>query len=223
MTITHSDTITKLMGAMLQVQGQVDGVAKTSVNPHFKNRYASLESVVDTLRGPCQEAGLVVIQAPGECIEGTIAITTMIAHAESGEWLRSTVQLPLPKNDPQGAGSAITYGTRYSLMSMFVLPPVEDDDGNTASQRPVQRQEPRPASSQPPRQEARPEAADESPEVIKARMLAAVGRVTSVDALESLTTGQRWAASFPLLPEASRKTIMAAITKRHDDLARVPA
>lgn len=125
--ITHSDTITKLMQAMLEVQGAVDGVKKDSTNPHFKNRYASLESVIDTLRPHWQKNGLVVIQAPGEVIDGALSITTMVTHAESGEWLKSTMHLPLGKQDPQGAGSATTYGQRYSLMSVHQLPPIDDD------------------------------------------------------------------------------------------------
>jgi len=139
MSITHSQTITKLMGAMLKVQGDVEGVEKTKVNPAFKNKYATLENVFDTIREPCQAVGLVVMQAPGEMVNGAITITTLISHAESGEWIQSTAQLPIAKQDPQGAGSAITYGLRYSLMAMFALPPV-DDDGEAAV-RPAPRQQ----------------------------------------------------------------------------------
>lgn len=133
--ISHSQTITKLMGAMLRVQGAVDGVSKDATNPAFKRKYASLESVVDTIRPACQEHGLVVMQAPGAFREGVIAVETFIVHAESGEWIKSALELPLAKVDPQGAGSAITYAERYSLMALFNLPPV-DDDANDASRRP---------------------------------------------------------------------------------------
>lgn len=141
MAMQHSETITKLMGAMLSVQGAVQGVAKDATNPHFKRSYASLESVVDAIRPACQAAGLVVMQAPGEVLDGAITVETLIAHAASGEWIRSAISLPLAKADPQGAGSAITYAERYSLMALFNLPPV-DDDGEEAS-RPA----PRPAAS----------------------------------------------------------------------------
>lgn len=218
MTIHHSDTITKLMGALLKVQGQVDGVAKTKKNPHFGSKYATLESVVDTLREPCQEAGLVIVQAPGECIEGTIAITTMVSHAESGEWLRSTTQLPLAKPDPQGAGSAITYGLRYSLMALFVLPPVEDDDGNAASQRPVQRQDSRPAPSPAPRQEARPAQADAEWAAIKTQMLKDIeGRATMV-ALDKMTGSEAWKTDFRKLPDTARNDVMVAVQRREEVL-----
>lgn len=221
MTIHHSDTITKLMGALLKVQGQVDGVAKTKKNPHFGAKYATLESVVDTLREPCQEAGLVIIQAPGECIEGTIAITTMIAHAESGEWLRSTIQLPLAKNDPQGAGSAITYGLRYSLMAVFVLPPVEDDDGNAASQRPVQRQQPVRTPEYPPTVKDRPAQAVASPGGIATAMLRDVSARATLVALDKMTNSERWKADFQTLPEADRRTVMNAVAERQGQLSSV--
>lgn len=141
--IQHSETITKLMGAMLAVQGAIDGVAKDATNPHFKRKYASLESVVDTIRPECQKNGLVVMQAPGACRDGVLTVETFIAHAESGEWLRSASELPVAKADPQGAGSAITYAERYSLMALFNLPPV-DDDGNDASRHPQLSQQSRP-------------------------------------------------------------------------------
>jgi len=136
--IQHSETITKLMKAIHQVQGVVDGVAKDSKNPHFKNRYASLEAVVDTIRRPCQDAGLVIMQAPGAFSESALSLTTMITHAESGEWLKSTFQVPVAKADPQGVGSALTYSERYSLMALFNLPAV-DDDAESARYQPPQR------------------------------------------------------------------------------------
>lgn len=221
MTISHSETITKLMGALLTVQGQVEGVAKDSTNPHFRAKYASLEAVHEALRGPLQEAGLVVMQAPGEFMDGTLALTTFIAHAESGEWIKSTLQIPVGKQDPQGAGSALSYAERYSLMALFCLPAV-DDDGE-AAQRPAQRQESRPASSPAPRPEARPAKADESPDGIRARMLAAISNATSVSTLEGLTSLAAWKGKLDSLPEPHKVTIRAAITRRLDDLARVPA
>ena len=132
MTIQCSDTFTKLMGAMLKVQDEVRGVTKDSTNPHFKNRYASLEAVVAALRPACVEAGIVVVQAPGTADErGMTPVETLIVHAESGEWMKSTLALPVMKADAQGVGSAISYSSRYSLMALFNLPPT-DDDGEEA-------------------------------------------------------------------------------------------
>jgi hypothetical protein len=87
-----------------------------------------LSSVIEAARGPLTENGIAFLQAPGVFDEGGIPITTTLVHS-SGEWISSTLVLPVAKRDPQGVGSAITYGCRYSLMAMLGLPPV-DDDGN---------------------------------------------------------------------------------------------
>lgn len=42
--------------------------------------------------------------------------------------------MPLPKNDPQGYCSAITYARRYGLWALIGLTE-EDDDGESAMQR----------------------------------------------------------------------------------------
>ena len=194
--ITHSDNITKLMGAMLKVQGTVDGVKKNATNPAFKRNYASLESVVDTIRPECQAAGLVVMQAPGAFREGVIAVETFIVHAESGEWIKSSLELPLAKVDPQGAGSAITYAERYSLMALFNLPPV-DDAGNDASRRPEPPQRPVEGINDP----------AAAAKALAEKMGAAIRKCGSVDALEALREDPKFKADFKSLPLALQATI----------------
>jgi hypothetical protein len=124
--IEHSENVAELFKALHQAQGQLAGVKRDSVNPHFKNRYASLENVIEAAKGPLQAHGLAFTQAPGRLIDGAVEVTTMLMHT-SGQWMRSTLHVPLAKTDPQGVGSAITYGSRYSLMAALGLPPVDDD------------------------------------------------------------------------------------------------
>ena len=131
--IEHSESIAKLAIALHAAQSKMRGVKKDSKNPHFKANYASLEAVIDTVRGPLIENGVVFTQAPGALVDGAIEVTTMLIHT-SGEWLRSTLHVPLGKRDPQGVGSAVTYGCRYSLMAALGVPPV-DDDGEHAMDR----------------------------------------------------------------------------------------
>jgi hypothetical protein len=137
--IETSTNIIALTAAILKVQGELSGVKKDGKNPHFKSNYATLENVIDTARPALQAAKIVFVQAPGQVIGGAVEVTTMLVH-ESGEWMRSTLHVPLGKVDPQGVGSAITYGLRYSLMAMLGLPPT-DDDGEAATVRePAKRQ-----------------------------------------------------------------------------------
>lgn len=142
--IELSPAVDALFPALHKAQGDMRGVAKDSTNPHFKNKYASLENVIDAAKGPLQASGLAFTQAPGALVDGSIEVTTMLMHT-SGQWLRSTLHVPLSKRDPQGVGSAITYGCRYALMATLGLPPV-DDDGESAMDRSNQ---PAPMTGQP--------------------------------------------------------------------------
>lgn len=124
----------KLIVALHKVQGRISGVKRDSTNPDFKNRYASLEAVIDAIRPALQESDLVVTQAPGRFTEsGCIEITTTISHI-SGQSMQTRFEIPLSKKDAQGTGSALTYGCRYSLMALFLIPPT-DDDGEASIDR----------------------------------------------------------------------------------------
>ena len=141
--IETSTDIKALTAGIIKVQGAISGVKRDGKNPHFRSTYATLENVLDTARPALQEAGIAFVQAPGQVIDGSVEVTTMLVH-DSGEWMRSTLHVPLGKRDPQGVGSAITYGCRYSLMAMLGLPPTDDDAegamerGGNSNDRPAQ-------------------------------------------------------------------------------------
>ena len=126
----QSPEINKLAAALAKAQGQMDGAKKDSSNPHFKSKYADLSSVWDACRAALSSNGLAVIQMPGECVDGRVAMTTTLTHA-SGQWMRETLTIPLQKVDAQGYGSATTYARRYALAAFVGIAP-EDDDGNAA-------------------------------------------------------------------------------------------
>ncbi len=130
---------TKLFSALLSAQKAFGKVLKESVNPHLKNKYAALDSVLDAVRDPLLEAGIILLQPAvdtGERDEhGNLKVATVrtiLVHAESGESYEVQTSIPIPKNDAQGFGSAVTYARRYALLGLLGLAP-EDDDGNAAS------------------------------------------------------------------------------------------
>lgn len=130
--ITTSTDTKGIDAAILAFQGHVEGVKRDGTNPHFRNRYATLENVIDTARPALQECGLTFMQFPGAVIDGCLEVSTRLAHPASGQWIMATMQMPLGKRDPQGTGSAQTYAMRYSLMAALGLPPTDDDDANAA-------------------------------------------------------------------------------------------
>lgn len=133
-----SPTIGKIADALAKAQGKIKGAVKDSENPHFRAKYADLASVWDACREQLSANGIAVIQVPSGGPE-VVSITTLLAHS-SGEWIRGELSLRPVKADPQGIGSAITYGRRYGLAAMVGVAP-EDDDGEAASGRSTPRAE----------------------------------------------------------------------------------
>jgi hypothetical protein len=129
--MNQSESIANLAKALSIVQGKLTYATKDSANPFFKSKYADLESVWDSCRSLLSDNGLSVIQFPGEYIDGTMSLTTILAHA-SGEWIGQEMSVPVTKPDAQGAGSALSYMRRYALSAVVGVVQA-DDDGNAAS------------------------------------------------------------------------------------------
>lgn len=122
----------KLEQALLAAQGDMPHLQRDAINPHFKSKFISLDTLMENVLPVLNKHGLVLLQLP-TTVDGQPALRTRLVHAESGEGLEDTMLLMAAKDDPQGQGSAITYARRYSLMSTLGLVADEDDDGNKAT------------------------------------------------------------------------------------------
>ncbi len=118
--------------ALMKAQAAMGPVKKDATNPAFRSKYATLESVIDTIEAPLHENGLTYFQ-PLKMDGEKMLLSTILVHAESGETIESScdVRCTAP-NDPQKVGGALTYFRRYQLLALLGLAP-EDDDGNAAS------------------------------------------------------------------------------------------
>ena len=132
--MNKSESIKELAGALNKAQAEMSGAKKSSVNPFFKSKYSDLVSVVDAVRMPFSENGLSYSQFP-LFDNGCVGVETILMH-DSGEWISSVLMLPMNKQDPQAAGSAITYARRYSLQSIAGIPSEDDDGNSTVSSKP---------------------------------------------------------------------------------------
>lgn len=138
--------------AFVQAQKGMESVKKAATNPAFKTKYADLSEVVEAVVPALNAAGIGVLQFPAFSGD-MVSVTTVFMH-ESGASVTGTLDLRPSKMDPQGIGSAVTYGRRYSLLAMTGAAP-EDDDGNAASgPRQEPRQEPRDNRREEPRRPA---------------------------------------------------------------------
>lgn len=129
--MNKSATIANLAASLAKAQSELKNPAFDSTNPHFKNKFASLVAVRAAVLPILNKNGLTISQFP-KCGEGTAGCVNLLMHV-SGEWIEEECLLPLSKNDPQGAGSAITYTKRYSLQGIAGVVADEDDDANAAS------------------------------------------------------------------------------------------
>ena len=135
LNMTNNNTSTgigNLVAALAKAQGEMKGARRDSENPFFKHKYADLASVCEASFPFLSKNGLAIFQTLSNR-NGSVIIHTTLAHS-SGEWVRGELAVTPVKNDPQGLGSAITYGRRYSHMAIIGLP-AEDDDGESAMGR----------------------------------------------------------------------------------------
>lgn len=128
MNLEH--TTPALNKALATAQSQVENATKGSVNPHFKNRYADLAEVLNTVRPVFSSHGLSIVQSTS--YDGSlVSVTTTILHAEGG-YISSTASCVPAKADAQGVGASTTYLRRYALAAMTGIAQ-EDDDGQSAA------------------------------------------------------------------------------------------
>ena len=130
-----STEITELAEAMIQVQQTLSPALKDAENTFTNSRYATLHSVMNACRDALLEHGIWLTQYPVSVEAHQLGLVTKIVHAETGQWQASLLTMPLPKNDPQGYGSAMTYARWYGLSALIGIVTENDDDGEMATPR----------------------------------------------------------------------------------------
>jgi hypothetical protein len=127
MNLEH--TTPELFAALAKAQNAVENAHKGSLNPHFKNRYADLAEVLNTVRPVFSECGLSIVQETS--FDGSlVSVTTALCH-EKGGYITAIASCVPAKADAQGVGAATTYLRRYSLAAVTGVAQ-EDDDGQSA-------------------------------------------------------------------------------------------
>ena len=130
----ESDKIQKII---FEIQQEVGFIGKDSTNPHFKSKYASLEDIWSALKPIFARYRVMVSQVPGDIINGNIELITQIVDLDSSQYLLSRGFMPMGKEGPQAAGSAITYARRYFLCPLLGIVAGEDDDAEQAEGRAI--------------------------------------------------------------------------------------
>lgn len=124
--------INKLAEALSKAQAEIKAAQQDGMNPHFKSRYATLESCMDAIREPFAKHGLSITQ-PTEILEGQLVLRTILLHT-SGQQISGVYPIIVDRQTPQAYGSAMTYARRYALCAITGLTS-GDDDGEAAEGR----------------------------------------------------------------------------------------
>lgn len=130
-----SETLGKIAPALVKALSEIGGVEKGSTNPHFKSKFANLETVIEASKPTLAKHGIVLMQFPAAFSQGAMSLETVLFH-ESGEWITGSEAFGVAtgKQDPQAVGSALTYARRYAQMAVLNMPAV-DDDGEASMTR----------------------------------------------------------------------------------------
>lgn len=149
--MNKSDSIKNLAEALNKAQAEFTPAPENANNPHLRNKYADLGSIIETVKPVLAKYGLSVSQLV-EGHAGEIGVSNVLMHA-SGEWLESYVSMPIADakgiNPAQAAGSIVSYLRRYSLAAMLGIYAGGDDDANGGNQ-PTQKPAQAPAPALPP-------------------------------------------------------------------------
>lgn len=124
----QSDKIDLIAAALVSAQKAMKPAILNKTNPHFRNKYADLPTVIETSK-VLQEHGIAVVQTP-QRRDGAFCLVTQLIHS-SGQWIAGEYPLPAQAK-PQELGSAMTYARRYSLSSIACIAADEDDDAEGA-------------------------------------------------------------------------------------------
>lgn len=126
--------------ALSKAQAKMKMADKSSVNPHFKSKYADLAEVWDACREALTSEGLSVVQLLQRSPEGPY-LKTILLHT-SGESIESETPLFLPSAaSMQHLGSAVTYAKRISLMAIAGISVGEADDDGEENRKSIENAE----------------------------------------------------------------------------------
>lgn len=127
----HGEALGPFFKAFSTLQGQIENAMKNAQNPHLRNRYADIASILDAARPVLSANGMCLIQSGPRFSDGFVYVTSVIGH-ESGVYAECTASCAVAKPDAQTIGAAETYLRRYSAAPLLGISQ-EDDDGNQAS------------------------------------------------------------------------------------------
>lgn len=217
--IYTSTEIDQISSALVEFHKKDVTVTKDSENPHFRSTFASLAANIKAADKEAAECGLFVVQLQDTIETGDHnlfdALTTRICHS-SGQFMEATGRMHLPKADPQGQGSAMTYGRRYNYQGAYGLV-AEDDDGENATKAVIKEN----VDAAPPKEPFREKTVQRSGEISQAKLFQArsllenLGYAEDGTEVEKMVTdaGDEWPGHLSGLTQAAAIRLIDTLKK----------
>ena len=116
----------------VEAWASIDNPELDSVNPHFKNKYASLKATQKVIREACKPQGLMYQQRLVECNDGGFRLYSYVKDSEGGAIELSVFPVENVPN-AQAFGSEMTYKKRQQAQADWGIVGEEDEDGEAAT------------------------------------------------------------------------------------------
>lgn len=111
-----------------------------------KRKFTSYAGLIRKVRKPLLDQGIIIRHrtdrvfqmGDGQAKVAWLTVITDLIDTESGQVISSELSLPIARMDPQAVGIAVSYGKRYTLISVLGVAsgdPHEDDDAESAMPR----------------------------------------------------------------------------------------
>lgn len=134
----------KLFAALVKAIAETTDVHADATNPFHRNKYATLQAHLKTIKPIFAKHGLAIIQLPSSGYEKEVGVCTIIIH-ESGESIQHSVHVPAGDSmTGQQAGALISYLRRYALAAAAGIATEDDDAEADRVARPAAAQAPAP-------------------------------------------------------------------------------
>lgn len=138
-TIQESPAVA-LVRLLAEAQGEMPNPKKSKEGQKGfqKYKYATLDAVLDIVKGPLNERGIFLTQPTGMTQDGRMFVQTVVFR-EGSQMVLDTKPFEYD-SDPQEFGKRETYARRYSLLTAFCLAGEDDTDGDTGPKQQAPKQ-----------------------------------------------------------------------------------
>lgn len=110
---------------------------KTSLNPHFKNRFTPLDTWIDNALVASRAANFALLESVKLLVVDGVVYQVHVIEVIGEHGFNTSEYLISEVDKPQAMGSSLTYARRYHLQTVLGATGEDDNDAETAQSHSV--------------------------------------------------------------------------------------